>query len=216
MSELNLYQRINAIRQKVSYVKKDKAVSTGGEGSYKAVTHDQICSITREHLVEHGIVCVPYLVSSKSMQPLQIEGQQKVNKQWRYEAIYDFKFINIDNPTEFEVVRVEGHALDSGDKGCGKALSMCRKYASLKLFEIASGDEEENRYAEKEESEFDLNFHLELINNAENKEDAKNYYLQAKKEATQAKNAGAVKEIERAGASLKGKFDNQPQSQESK
>lgn len=195
MSELNLYQRINAIRQKVSYVKKDKAVSTGGEGSYKAVTHDQVCSITREHLVEHGVVCVPYLVSSKSLPPLQIEGQQKVNRQWRYEAIYDFKFINIDKPSEFEVVRVEGHALDSGDKAPGKALSMCRKYASLKLFEIASGDEEENRYAEKEEVEFDLQFNIDVLKGCESLDSLKENYIKSVNQATLAKNSNAIKEL---------------------
>lgn len=195
MSELNLYQRINAIRQKVSYVRKDKAVSTGGEGSYKAVTHDQICSITREHLVENGVVCVPYLVSSKSIQPLQIEGQQKINKQWRYEAIYDFKFINIDKPEEFEVVRVEGHALDSGDKACGKALSMCRKYASLKLFEIASGDEEENRYADREA--FDLDFHIELLSKCKDVKELEVQYLESKKLATESKDTNSITQINR-------------------
>lgn len=189
MSELNLYQRINAIRQKVSYVKKDKAVSTGGEGSYKAVTHDQVCSIIREHLVEHGVVCVPHLVSSKSTPPLPDK------KQWRYEAIYDFKFINIDKPSEFEVVRVEGHALDSGDKAPGKALSMCRKYASLKLFEIASGDEEENRYADREA--FDLDFHIELLSKCKDVKELEVQYLESKKLATESKDTNSITQINR-------------------
>jgi hypothetical protein len=201
MSELNLYQRINEIRRKVSYVKKDKAVSTGGEGSYKAVTHDQVCSITREHLVEHGVVCFPYLVSSKSIPPIQVEGQQKVNKQWRYEVIYDFKFINIDKPSEFEVVRVEGHGLDSGDKAPGKALSMCRKYASLKLFEIASGDEEENRYADRES--FDLEMHLELLNNCKDVKELESQYFESKKLATEAKDTNAITQINRTTKSIK-------------
>lgn len=211
MSELNLYQRINEIRREVSYVKKDKAVSTGGEGSYKAVTHDQVCSITREHLVKHGVVCVPYLVTSKSLQPLQIEGQQKINKQWRYEAIYDFKFINIDKPSEFEVVRVEGHALDGGDKAPGKALSMCRKYASLKLFEIASGDQEENIYADRE---FDLQFHTELVNNAETKKTALEYFLEAKKQAIIAKDAQGLKELEKLAPILNAKFPTKKEGEQ--
>ena len=46
---LNLYQRINEIRKKVDYIQKDKAVSTGG-GSYKAVTHDAVTAILRQHM----------------------------------------------------------------------------------------------------------------------------------------------------------------------
>jgi hypothetical protein len=38
---LNIYQRVNAVRQKIDYIKKDKDVDTG-RGSYKAVTHDMV------------------------------------------------------------------------------------------------------------------------------------------------------------------------------
>jgi hypothetical protein len=38
---MNIYQRINEVRKKVDYAKKEKAVE-----SYKAVTHDQITALT--------------------------------------------------------------------------------------------------------------------------------------------------------------------------
>ena len=32
MSDLNIYQRINAVMKQISYVQKDKAISGGGRG----------------------------------------------------------------------------------------------------------------------------------------------------------------------------------------
>ena len=43
---LNIYERINAVRLKVEYIKKDKAVQ-----NYKAVTHDQVTALTRDYLL---------------------------------------------------------------------------------------------------------------------------------------------------------------------
>ena len=45
----NIYQRINAVMNKVKYVKKDASVS-----GYKAVTHDKVVSECRQALVDEG------------------------------------------------------------------------------------------------------------------------------------------------------------------
>lgn len=155
MSELNLYQRINEVRKSIDYIKKDKSVSTGaGGGSYKAVTHDQVTAMTRNLMVKHGIVCHPYLVNSK-MNPK--EGDAKQN---RYEATYDFIFTNIDNFSEFLTIRIEAHAMDSGDKAPGKAISYAKKYAVLKLFDIESGEDDESIY-------IDVDDYIESITNCD-------------------------------------------------
>lgn len=141
--KLNLYQRINEIRKKVDYIQKDKSVSTGG-GSYKAVTHDQVTAILREHLITFGVICVPSLVSSHANDRI---GDAK---QFRYDATYSFDFINIDKPEEKLTIVIESHAMDNADKAPGKALSYAKKYAVLKLFEIETGEDEESRYQPEE------------------------------------------------------------------
>ena len=56
MSDLNIYQRINAVMQEVDYVKKDRAVSGGG-ANYKARNSRlQAVSVIRASLVKQGIV----------------------------------------------------------------------------------------------------------------------------------------------------------------
>ena len=61
---MNIYQRINAVQKQVKYIKKDSVVSTGS-GSYQAVSHDNVISELRGHLIEQGILVIPSLVSSE-------------------------------------------------------------------------------------------------------------------------------------------------------
>lgn len=195
---LNLYQRINEVRKAITYVKKDKDVSTGG-GSYKAVTHDQVTGMVREHMVTHGVVCYPVLVESKS------NPKDDGAKQFRYEATYDFHFVNVDDPKDELVVRIESHAMDNADKACGKALSYAKKYAILKLFEIETGEDEESRYQDNSES-FDFAFYIELMNNAKTLSELQDAYLESKEAATKAKDSASLKAIVKHKDDLKAKL----------
>lgn len=138
---MNLLQKINKVQQSIKYIQKDKSVSTGG-GSYKAVTHDVVTAMVRPAMIEQGIVCIPCLIESESKPK---EGEAK---QFRYEATYDFKFVNIDDAADYQTIRIQAHAMDNADKAPGKALSYAKKYAVLKLFEIESGEDEESRFSD--------------------------------------------------------------------
>lgn len=135
---MNIYQRINEVRKAVAYAKKEKSVET-----YKAVTHDQITALTREHLVTHGIVIIPVLASQKT----EATGTQtsRGTPFIRFEASYRFDVVNVDDPTDKFTAEIAAHALDHGDKAPGKALSYAKKALMLKLLEIESGDEDEDR-----------------------------------------------------------------------
>ena len=80
---LNIYQRLNEVRKEVKYVQKDAQVAN----QYKAVTHDQVTSVTREHLVAQGIMVVPTLKSST------FEGGL-------YAGTFEVSFIRIDRPED--------------------------------------------------------------------------------------------------------------------
>lgn len=135
---MNIYQRINEVRKKVDYAKKDKAV----EG-YKAVTHDQITALTREHFVAQGIVIVPVLSGHKT----ELTGTQtsRGTPFVRWEGSYRFDVVNADEPTDRFSAEIAAHAIDHGDKAPGKALSYAKKALILKLLEIESGEDDEGR-----------------------------------------------------------------------
>jgi hypothetical protein len=183
---MKLLERINEVRKSISYIQKDRSVSTGG-GSYKAVTHDTVTAMVRPAMIEHGIVCWPSLVESAAM------PKEDGAKQFRYLATYDFTFANIEDATDCLVIRIEAHAMDNADKAPGKALSYAKKYAMLKLFEIESGDEEESRHNPEGLDNDELADHLKAINEAADEAELKTAYLSAYKAADRAKDKEASK-----------------------
>ena len=177
-SRMNIYQRINAVRKAINYIQKDKSVSAGPAGSYRAVTHDAVTGMIRQHLVEHGIIIAPTLIDSV------FHPKEEGAKQRLYSASYDVRFINMDAPDECVTIRIEAHALDNGDKAPGKAISYATKYAILKLFNIETGEDEESRY---QREEFDVTPHLDKIAAADSLDSLKSEYVTA---YTAAQNAG--------------------------
>ena len=177
-SSMNIYQRINEVRKAITYIQKDKSVSAGSAGSYRAVTHDAVTGMVRQHLVEHGVIIAPTLIESV------FHPKEEGAKQRLYSASYDVRFINMDAPDECVTIRIEAHALDNGDKAPGKAISYATKYAILKLFNIETGEDEESRY---QREEFDVTPHLDKIASADSLDSLKSEYVTA---YTAAQNAG--------------------------
>ena len=177
-SSMNIYQRINEVRKSITYIQKDKSVSAGSAGSYRAVTHDAVTGMVRQHLVEHGVIIAPTLIES------MFHPKEEGAKQRLYSASYDVRFINMDAPDECVTIRIEAHALDNGDKAPGKAISYATKYAILKLFNIETGEDEESRY---QREEFDVTPHLDKIAAADSLDSLKSEYVTA---YTAAQNAG--------------------------
>lgn len=136
---LNIFQRINEVRKKVNYVQKDKTVS--GQ-NYKAVTHDAVTALVRNHLIEHGVLIIPRLRLSTMTEVGKTSTGTTI---YRYAGLYDIDFVNVDNPEDKITVPGEAHANDSGDKAPGKATSYATKYAMLKLFSIETGEGDEGR-----------------------------------------------------------------------
>lgn len=141
----NIYQRINAIQQVVGYVKKDADVGFGN-AAYKAVTHDAVMSKLREQIVEKKIIVVP---QQRDLGATLKTGETAKGKDWiLFRALYDIHYVCADNPSDFLIVSVEGHGEDQNDKADGKALSYACKSAHLKLFLLATVENDEERLEE--------------------------------------------------------------------
>lgn len=143
---MNIYQRINEVRKAIDKVAKDKKVE-----SYMAVTHDQVTALTREHLVTHGIVIVPKLLSERTVLTGTLTSRE--TPFIRYEAIYQFDVVNADDPKDAFAAVIGAHAIDHGDKAPGKALSYAKKALVLKLLELESVSDEEGRQEQHKSKE---------------------------------------------------------------
>lgn len=197
LSKLNLFQRLNEIRKKVEYIKKDRSVSTGG-GSYKAVSHDAVTAFLRPHLIEFGVIV------TTSVLDCDFDQKEPDAKQRLFHGVFAVTFTNADNPTECLLVRVPAHALDNGDKAPGKAISYATKYALLKTFTIETGEDEESRYKD-DSDDFDYAGTLTKAE-AGTREEARALLELARAAAVKFGNAEAAKAIGIVQKKLAAKF----------
>jgi len=137
----NIFQRMNAVMQEISYVQKDSKISGGG-ANYKAVSHDQVVSIARAQFVEHGIVVYPEQLNAEMIQQRDLKQDIKMHL---YSGMYNIHFVNIDEPADRLTVSINAHAADNGDKAPGKCASYATKTAILKALCLETGENDESR-----------------------------------------------------------------------
>jgi len=151
MKKLNIYERINYVMSRVSYVKKGSVVGTG-QNTYTAVGHDDVTRLLNEHIQTAGIVVTPSIVEVKT-NTIQYTQKNKYGEKevFRCEVQMwvEVKFTNMNAPGENFTVTGFAIGLDNQDKAPGKALSMAVKNAYLKVFMLESGDNEEARIDDK-------------------------------------------------------------------
>lgn len=140
----NIYQRLNEVRKEIAYLQKDATVT-----GYKAITHDFVTSAVRPLLIKHGIITIPRQLS------YEIRDTGKTTSKGvpfvAYIGMYEFYFVNMDNPQDKVEVQVGAMSEDTADKGPGGAISYAMKYALLKVFNIETGETEESRHDQKPE-----------------------------------------------------------------
>lgn len=143
MSELNLYQRIQAVSNDIKNIEKNMTVGKGSY-AYKAVQDIDVVLEVKEAEAKHGLVSLPVkqeLVKSEIVKTQKTDGGESTN----YVDIVKMtlRIINLDKPEEFIDIESFGRGLDPGDKGFGKASTYARKYALLNAYKIATGEDPE-------------------------------------------------------------------------
>lgn len=131
MSDLNIYQRINAVMKDCEYLQKK------GAAQGKGIKYDEVIAMLREHLITHGVVMV---VNQISMEMVNEVVKQKV-----YQGHYTMDLVNMDKPDEVVRHSAFAHGMDGGDKGPGKASTYAMKIMLVKGFGIETGEDEESR-----------------------------------------------------------------------
>lgn len=137
-SKLSIYRRIAAVQSKVSYIKKTRKVQ-----NYLAVGHDDVIRMVRDHMIANGVMITESLISDQvvSTGTMTSSGTPII----RYEALFEIRFINVFDGSDYIVLVVPAHANDTGDKAPGKAMSYAEKSALLKMFLLETGEHDEER-----------------------------------------------------------------------
>ena len=156
MNERNIFQRMAAITAELQTVAKNLTVPTGGKNSYKAVSERDILDAVKPIEAKHGVYSYP--VSRNVLESNMLESESSYNGvtkktttfMTRIETLY--RFVNVDNPTEYIETVTFAEGIDTQDKGSGKAMTYADKYALMKAYKISTGDDpdqtasEENNY----------------------------------------------------------------------
>lgn len=125
---IGLHKKILKVMQKVSYLEKDIGISFKST-RYKAISETKVTSIVRKALLECDLTFVP--VSQR------ISRREKDNVTV---AEVTYQLTDAETNESIQVVSV-GEGADNQDKGAGKALTYAYKYALLRTFAIATGED---------------------------------------------------------------------------
>ena len=147
-SKWNLFKKMLYIENEISTVSKELNVGEG-KFSYKAVGEVNVLREVKPIEFKYGVKSMP--VSRRIIVEKETTTKAgNINQFIRVETT--FRFINVDNPTDIIDVITYGDGVDSSDKAPGKAMTYGDKYALLKAYKIATGDDPDQNSSEEQKT----------------------------------------------------------------
>ena len=149
-----VYQAISSVANEIitnGGIAKEKPAKKGKTATYGAPDYafrsiDQVYNALSPALVKHKLIILPRMIDRKVTERISSNG-----KTLFYVVVTgEFDFIAIEDGS-MVTIRTYGEAMDSGDKGTNKAMSVAYKYAAFQAFCIPT--EETIQDADKENHE---------------------------------------------------------------
>ncbi|AUM66345.1 hypothetical protein C0R09_18480 [Brevibacillus laterosporus] len=123
---MNVYKKILAVMNDVSYLQKDDKVEFKST-KYKAISEEKVTSAVGKAMREHGLVIIPI-----HQEHSKVDQLTTVNVRYR--------IVDVDTGDSIEAVS-SGTGADTQDKGVGKAMTYAYKYLLLRTFAIPTGED---------------------------------------------------------------------------
>ncbi len=143
-SKLNIYQKMLLATEKINKVAKNLNVGIGTT-QYKAVGEVDVLNAVKPIESELGIYSYPnsrkIIDTNLLTTTTEYNGKTTEKKQLFMRIEVEYRFVNVDNPSEFIDITTYGDGVDSQDKAPGKAMTYADKYALLKAYKIETGDD---------------------------------------------------------------------------
>lgn len=150
--KMNIYEKMSCITNEITRVAKNLSVGVG-KSSYKAVGEADVLAAIKPIEEKYGVYSYPCsrnIVEANvltSTSTYNGEVTEKNSMFLRVETTY--RFVNINNPSEYIDVVTYGDGVDSQDKAPGKAMTYADKYALLKAYKIETGDDPDQHKSEE-------------------------------------------------------------------
>lgn len=142
---MNIYEKLSCITAEIGVVEKNLKVQVNKNSSYKAVSERDVLDAVKP--IENKYRVYSYPIDREIVDRDVLVKETEYNEQitrtntlfMRVKTVY--RFVNIDEPTQFIDTVVYGDGLDTGDKASGKAMTYADKYALMKAYKISTGDD---------------------------------------------------------------------------
>lgn len=188
IKKMNIYEKLSMITEEIGVVEKGLKVQVNKTSSYKAVSERDVLDAVKPIEKKYRVYSYPVKREVIDRDTLVSENEYGTKNTLFMRIETTYRFVNIDNPSEYTETTVYGDGLDTGDKAPGKAMTYGDKYALMKAYKISTGDDPdkdpspEQGYAKKAKP----NYRNELIkyckeNNIDMQKVAKDYQLVGRK-----------------------------------
>lgn len=142
--KMNIYQKMLRISAEIKTIGKSVDVPTGNNKSYKAVAEKDILAAVKPLEEKYGVFSYPkerVVLESQMYENEVLQNNQVLKKMsFMMRIMTVYRFVNVDNPDDFVETTTFAEGIDAQDKGSGKAMTYCDKYALLKAYKISTGD----------------------------------------------------------------------------
>lgn len=148
LKSMNIYEKLSAISLEITAVAKNLTI-TMGAGKYKAVSEGDVLAAVRPIEAKYRVYSYPCnrkIIDAYEIESLDYKGN--IKKQFFERIEITYRFVNMDNTSEFIDIISYGDGIDSGDKSVGKAMTYGDKYALLKAYKIITGEDPDQQASE--------------------------------------------------------------------
>ena len=163
---LNIFQKMSLVESQIKEVKKNLKVGKGTTSEYKAVKEGDVLKAVKPLEEQVGIYSYPFAREIVRDERLTFSNKNYDTENFVTRIKTTYRFVNLDNTSDFIDITSYGDGIDSQDKSPGKAMTYSDKYALMKAYKIETGDDENQKPQEikkKEPTEEELKKRLELI-----------------------------------------------------
>lgn len=141
IKKLNIYEKLSMITEEIGVVEKGLKVQVNKTSSYKAVSERDVLDAVKPIEKKYRVYSYPVKRAIIDRDTLVSENEYGTKNTLFMRIETTYRFINIDNPSEYTETTVYGDGLDTGDKAPGKAMTYADKYALMKAYKLSTGDD---------------------------------------------------------------------------
>ena len=141
---MNIYKKLNEIHKKVGYLQK-----TNSGKQYRYVGSSDVLASVRQHMNEENLILLPKVIDTNVREFETKTGTLQIFT----ELVMEMTWVNTDNPDETLTIPWYAQGMDlAGEKGVGKALTYGEKYFLMKFFNIATDNDDPDKFQERIEA----------------------------------------------------------------